>query len=283
MSNVALYLSYARIAQYESAAKNRKDRIFKGGVLVPDYSRLLYILQTQIGKRFVLLPSDPTLTTTSEYMYSLSGGRTINTTPVTTPLIFIIQPNDNVVTVGMSVTFNALAVNGIAPIIYQWQKNGVNIGGATSVSLTINPVALSDAGVFDCVATDATGLSITSRIANLVVNSAPLTASWYWNASVDPYPALAGGSDTLTYLGTVNFNNGDPIVIPWPSGSANNVYRVVRYPISQGAKTAWVNTVGFNFGSVPGTAYHEIVTIGSFLYIISKGDSIFTPFIVTYT
>lgn len=282
MANVALYIQYGRIAQYESAAANRKNSVFKGGVLVSDYSRLLYILQTQIAKRFALFPSDPTLSATSEYMFSLSGGRTINNTPVTTPLIFIIQPNDNTVTVGISVTFNSLAVNGVAPITYQWQKNSVNIGGATNANLTINPVALSDAGSYDVVATDATGLSITSRIANLVVNAAQLTADW-WYGDVDPWPDISTGTDNLTYLGTVNLNPGGPIVIPWPSASANNKYRVVRYPVTEGDIVSWVNIVGFNFGPVPGTAYNPIATIATKKYVVSKGDSVQSPYSVTYS
>lgn len=282
MSNTPTYLNIAKFAQIAYAEREANELAFKGSFTTPQYSKILSLTIQAIQARYNKLPNDPTLQPTGDFMYALSGG--VNTTPnsVTSTFMFIVQPNDNTVTVGLSVTFNSLAVNGVAPITYQWQKNGVNIGGATSANLTINPVALSDAGSYDVIATDATGLSITSRIANLVVNAAALVASWYWNASVDPYPALAGGTDNLTYLGTVNFTTGSPIIISWPSGSANNTYKVVRYPIGEGAKVHFFNN-DLNQGSIPGVAYHEIVTIGSFLYIISKGDSIFTPFIVTYT
>lgn len=280
-ANIATYLNIAKFAEIAYAEREANHLAFKGIFLTPQYSRILSVIIQAIQARYNKLPNDATLQGTGELMYALSGG--VNTTPntITSTLIFIIQPNDNTVTVGISVTFNSLAVNGVAPITYQWQKNGVNIGGATNPNLTINPVALTDAGSYDVVATDATGLSITSRIANLMVNPAALSADWWWG-NTDPYPSLSGGTDTLTYLGSVAITHLQPIVIPWPSASANNMYRVVRYDIGEGDKTSWVNTL-LNQGFIPSVSYHEIVTIGNKLYIISKGDSIFTPYIVTYS
>lgn len=282
MASVPLYISYARIAQYEEESKNRKDRVFKGGALVPTYSRLLYILQTQIAKRYALDPTDSTLNATAEYMFSLTGSRTINTTPVATPFIIVIQPQSQTISSGSNVSFSVSVAGGVPAYTYQWYFNNVAIGGATSSTYSITGAVTGDAGNYKCIIMDANSQTLTTNNATLIVNAVALAADWYWNATIDPYPALAGGTDNLTYLGSVSFTHLDPIVIPWPSGSADNVYRVVRYPIAEGAKILWVNT-GINQGAIPGPAYNEIVTIGSNLYIISKGDSVFSPFIVTYT
>ena len=285
MSNVSLYIQYGRIAQYESAAKNRKNSVFKGGVIVPDYSHLLYILQTQINKRFVLLPSDPTLTATSEYMFSLSGIRTINTTPIATPFIIVLQPNDANVNVGLSVTFNVAASGGTLPYQYQWQKNGVNIGGATSPSLTINPVSLSDAGGFDCVVTDNLGQILTSRVANLVVNAAALTGSFYYGAT-DYFAALSAGTDAISYPGTFPITHNQPLTVPYPIIANNNMFLVIRVPIGETIKTTWFNTV-LNSGFVPDSVFRTVLQpVGLPLYSyyltrVSVSNDFSSPLILT--
>lgn len=280
--NIPTYLNTAKFALISYAGREAKDLAFKGSYTTPQYSRILSVVIQAIQARYNKLPNDPTLQATGEYMYALSGGANTTANTIVSPLIIILQPQSQTVTVGTSVTFTVAAANGTPPYTFQWLYNGASIGGATNASLTINPTVLGSAGAYDCQVFDATGAMVTSAIANLVVNAAALTASWYWNADTDPYPALAGGTDNLTYLGTVSITHLAPIVIPWPSGSADNTYKVVRYPIGEGAKTTWVNTI-LNQNGIPGTAYHEIVTIGSFLYIISKGDSIFTPYTVTYS
>ncbi|MBL8877917.1 MAG: immunoglobulin domain-containing protein [Phycisphaerales bacterium] len=67
---------------------------------------------------------------------------------------------------GASVTFT-VAVSGGSPT-YQWRKNAANIPGATSSSYTLNNIATSDAGSYDCVATTSCGSS-TSNAATLTV------------------------------------------------------------------------------------------------------------------
>jgi len=53
---------------------------------------------------------------------------------------------------------------------FQWQKNGVNLGGATNMQLTINPVLSMDAGAYTCMVTGANG-SVVSGPATLTVSS----------------------------------------------------------------------------------------------------------------
>jgi hypothetical protein len=80
-----------------------------------------------------------------------------------------VQPQNQTVTTGQSVTFS-IAAGGYAPLTYQWLKNGTNIVGATSGSYTINNVQPGDAGVFNVMVANSMG-SVTSSAAALVVNA----------------------------------------------------------------------------------------------------------------
>jgi hypothetical protein len=62
-----------------------------------------------------------------------------------------------------------VAASGSTPLSYQWQRNQVNIAGATSSNYTIASTSLSDNGAkFRCVVTNAFG-NATSSEATLTV------------------------------------------------------------------------------------------------------------------
>jgi len=85
------------------------------------------------------------------------------------PPVITVNPQDQTVLAGASVTFTG-AATGTAPITYQWQKDGVNVSGATSTTYTITSTVVGDAGSYILVATNAGGSSKSSSGA-LVVNS----------------------------------------------------------------------------------------------------------------
>jgi uncharacterized repeat protein (TIGR02543 family) len=103
---------------------------------------------------------------------SLKGTGTTNS-PAATPTITF-QPTGLNTTVGQSATFTVGATpndNGV--LSYQWQKDGTNISGATSSSLTRNPVATGDSGSYSVVVTNSlngTTASITSNAVSLTVS-----------------------------------------------------------------------------------------------------------------
>jgi Immunoglobulin domain len=74
------------------------------------------------------------------------------------------------VSAGASVTIAAPTSGSPAPT-FQWQKNGVNIAGATGASYTISNVKSSDAATYTVVATTAAG-PVISAGAVLTVKSA---------------------------------------------------------------------------------------------------------------
>ncbi|MBS0662520.1 MAG: immunoglobulin domain-containing protein [Verrucomicrobia bacterium] len=104
------------------------------------------------------------------------------------------QPLSQSVTVGTAVTFTGAASGSPAPT-FQWQKDGANLAGATSSTLTLGSVQLGDAGSYVLVATNSAG-SASSSPATLGVQ--PLTVA----PSFTSQPA----SQTATVGGTVNFS-----------------------------------------------------------------------------
>lgn len=102
------------------------------------------------------------------------------------------HPQDQTVTEGETATFS-VAATGTEPLSYQWQRNGVDIAGATSSSYTTPTTTLSDDGaVFRCVVTNEAG-SDTSNGATLTVTdgTAPtVTGANPPNGAVDVDPAI---------------------------------------------------------------------------------------------
>jgi len=76
-------------------------------------------------------------------------------------------PVNQTVAAGQSVTFGVTATGG-GSMTYQWQKNGINIAGATASSLTLNAITSDNGATFRVVVTDSAG-STTSPRATLAV------------------------------------------------------------------------------------------------------------------
>lgn len=104
------------------------------------------------------------------------------------------QPVQQVAASGATATFSVTATAGSGSMLYQWRKNGVDIGGATSSSYTTGTLGSSDnLSWFDCVLND-TGASaqvITARAA-LIISPLPISGKglgygrqWGWFADVE--------------------------------------------------------------------------------------------------
>ena len=78
------------------------------------------------------------------------------------PPTFSTQPVGAVVVIGGSLTMNAV-VTGRATLYYQWQKQGVNIAGATTSSLTLNNVQNPDFGTYQLIVTNSDGITLSSQ------------------------------------------------------------------------------------------------------------------------
>ncbi len=91
--------------------------------------------------------------------------------PPASPPVIQNEPQSLTVCEGGTASFSVTA-SGAAPLAYQWRVDGAPIAGATASTLTIDPVALADAGAYDVVVTNPDG-SATSQAAQLTVQALP--------------------------------------------------------------------------------------------------------------
>ncbi|MFN2577604.1 MAG: PQQ-dependent sugar dehydrogenase [Pyrinomonadaceae bacterium] len=131
------------------------------------------------------------------------------------------QPSNQTVAQGQPATFSITATGG-APLSFQWQRNQVNISGATLSSYTIAATAAQDNGAkYRCVVTNAFG--------NGTSNEAILTV-------VPPPPALVteNNSDSAIALDAVTFFR-DPFPLTDPYNlSSDNRTRVMLFATNLG-------------------------------------------------
>jgi sulfatase modifying factor 1 len=78
-----------------------------------------------------------------------------------TPPAIIRQPSSYSVCAKTSVSLSVIADSNA---VSQWRKNGVIVPNATSFTFTINPASLADAGVYDCVVSNAFGSTTSSAV-----------------------------------------------------------------------------------------------------------------------
>lgn len=101
-----------------------------------------------------------------------SPSKTEATTIVVSPSI-IDHPADQSVLSGESTTFQVLA-EGSQPLSYQWQRDGVDIPGATSPSYTTPPLTTGDDALFSVTVINSAG-TVTGRDAQLTVAKLTIT------------------------------------------------------------------------------------------------------------
>lgn len=110
------------------------------------------------------------------------------------------HPQDVSVPVGAPATFSVTA-SGTPPLAYQWQRDGVDVPGATAADYTLGSAQLADDGaLFRCVVGNAFG-GATSNAARLTVRPdlAPTAVI------TQPGPgALYTAGDTLAFAGTAS-------------------------------------------------------------------------------
>ncbi len=115
--------------------------------------------------------------------------------------VISLQPANQSSCLGGSVTFGVTATG--TSLTYQWKKNAVDIGGATSASYSINPVTAGDAATYSVSVTGTCG-TLTSGGATLtitagtVINTQPSNQLSCLGGNVT-FSISASGSGTVTY------------------------------------------------------------------------------------
>ncbi len=107
------------------------------------------------------------------------------------------QPADQTISVGQPVTFSVTA-SGTPPLGYQWQRNQVDIAGATSPSYRIGAVTMADDGaLFRCRVSNVQGSTLSREAMLSVTSNQPPQATIDTPA---PGSTYAGGQ-TLLFSG----------------------------------------------------------------------------------
>jgi len=124
------------------------------------------------------------------------------------------QPVNQTVTAGQTATFTVVAA-GTAPLGYQWQKNGVNIAGATASSYTTPVTTTANSGsTFDVVVSNTAG-SVTSSAATLTVTAAVVAPT----ITTQPVNQTVTAGQTATF--TVVAAGTAPLSYQWQKNGVN--------------------------------------------------------------
>ena len=115
-----------------------------------------------------------TVVATNSVSATTSNTATLTVNAATSAPVFTVQPASQTVMAGGSVTFTAAATGNPSPS-FQWQKNGVNISGATSASYTISGAAANNEASYTVTASNSVG-TVMSNAALLSVMVAPSNA-----------------------------------------------------------------------------------------------------------
>jgi len=108
------------------------------------------------------------------------------------------QPASQTVSIGASATFSVVA-SGSPPLGYQWQRNGVNIPGATSTSYTLASAQTADNGArFRAVVTNGFGSATSNEAVLTVTSNRPPTAT----ITAPAAGTLYRGGETIAVSGT---------------------------------------------------------------------------------
>jgi uncharacterized protein (TIGR02597 family) len=155
---------------------------------------------------------------------------------------FAMQPSDQTVTSNATVILSS-AVTGIAPLAYQWKKNGVDLPGATLNSLTIAGAQVADSGTYAVSVTNGFGITnssavvtvlppIASRIQNFTRNGdGSLGLSWTGDAgtsyNLDFKSTLTDAQ--WTTVSSTTANSSTLALSINPEANAQGFYRLSSY------------------------------------------------------
>ncbi len=158
------------------------------------------------GAQFTVMVSN-----TAGSVTSSAAILTVNAAPVAPSITT--QPAGQTVTAGQTASFSVAAM-GTAPLSYQWQKNSVAIGGATSSTYTTPLTTSSDNGALFTVLVSNTAGSVTSSAATLTVNAAPVAPSITAQPANQTVTAGQTASFTVAATGTA------PLSYQWKKNGA---------------------------------------------------------------
>lgn len=267
---VSTILKIADVSQYLAELDIANNNAFQGASVNPRTANVIYIEKKALRNRYNLNPSDPTLIDVGNYVFALCGPYSITAQNILSqsdqPKPVITGPSNESVLVGQIATF-MVSVTSTISYSTQWYLNGAIIIGATSNSYSITNAQLSDSGgIYSAIVTNGAG-STSSASAILTVTQT-LIASYYYGAT-NYYAQITGGNYSVPFQGTTSVTNGQPIIIPWPTGAATSMNQVIQYPISQSLKTQYFIPPLDN-GSLGDDNYYDAFAQGGYNWIVTR-------------
>ncbi len=159
-------------------------QVFQNGTEITEVSRNGDVLTFNAG------PEDGTVTITS-------GGCPGQSVCITE------HPSSQSVNEGQTVVFSANGTSSVTPLSYQWQKDGVNLTGETSSTLTIVGVVEADAGNYTCIISNGIESSTTNQAILSVSAQSPYGGSLHTiPGTIQAEDYDIGGQDVAYYDGT---------------------------------------------------------------------------------
>jgi hypothetical protein len=93
---------------------------------------------------------------------------------LSSPPVITTQPKRSEVIAGQTTNLTVVAV-GVAPLTYQWQKDGANLSGKTSATLTLTNIQSSDAGSYRVQVSNPQGTTSSTNATLVVYNPLVIT------------------------------------------------------------------------------------------------------------
>jgi glucose/arabinose dehydrogenase len=145
----------------------------------------------------------------SLYYLSIGSGAVFKVQFSSSAPTIISDPTNQTVLQGQPATFTVVAT-GSATLGYQWQRNQVNITGATSSTYTIASVTAGDNGAkFRCVITNSFGNATSSEATLTVQPPAPVLMTEENTDSAIALDSVTTMRDPFPLLNLLNFSSDD--------------------------------------------------------------------------
>lgn len=150
--------------------------------------------------------------------------------------VILNHPVSASVSMGQSASFSVTA-SGKTPFTYQWQKNGVNISGATNSSYTISQAAASDAGGYRVRVSNSAGSALS--------NTAQLTVTGFNNDPVAQIITPSAGAlyragDVISFSGNATDQEDGELPaysFTWYADFHHDTHHHDSPPVATGAKS----------------------------------------------
>lgn len=235
--------------------------------------------------------------------------------------VITVQPINTFATLGASTSLTITATGSPAPT-YQWYKNAVSIGGATSATYTIATYDSTYAGQYYCIATNTGGSTqstTVSLLTSVTFGSLSSTATGDWNTVANwySYPGLSTSSSSLPavalgrlpdpttdavdifngsvttaltggpYSGALSYVETNGSITIGTYTYTGNVTLQMHHTLTGGTYSMNIDGYGYpnNSESITGGTYNGNVTMGGLYYdtLISNGTFNGTTTIIGYS